>query len=364
MITFDRWILAAAPSNTSKATATPFRKCALAGKEKYIRYLFGCQYKLGTVGATRKKWHRAYRYSTLNKAFFAACRNYWCARRALVRWRERRMQERGSGTTLAGDPLSGLPSCMMVRIVDGQTKHTFYIRDLLTHIQTRLFNSDYFIPEPLTPTNPLTGLALSESSLMRIFLLAFSPQVYVPLHKVLLTYWRVGLSLGALQQCEQVMLHEMAIVNEPRQAGNEMLDDLYDMYREAGMDAVVPSLVEAEAIGSLGILLATHQQSFQSYYLMNRSWCHYMTEFARKNLATHCTAALADYLQKTFVSRMRYLERSHAQEPPPPPSWPVRPLRDRRSAVVPPPPLALEEYEDDEDSDSIVLTLPEDLELV
>lgn len=356
MATFEQWILAAVPGYPIKAIGRPFENCPLAGIEKFNRYLFGCEYKLGSVGGTKKKWHRACRYQILNKAFFDACRNYWCARRAIVRWRERRMQERGSGTTLAGDPLSGLPSRMLVRLVDGRTKHTFYIRDLLQHMQTRLLHSDYFIPEPLAPTNPLTGMPLSESNQMRIFLLAFSPEVYVPLHKVLLSYWRVGLSIGGLQQCEQVMLHEMAIVNEPGQAGPELLNELGDMYREAGLDAaLVPSVAEARAINSINVLLSTHTQAFISYYLMHRSWCEYMSQFARQNLAVHCAAALAAYSEKTQEQRKRYW----AERIPPSPL----PLAPPEEALAQPPQLEPESYESEDDA-ALIMTLPEDLELV
>jgi len=307
MATFDQWIVTAVSHYPIKAIARPFEKCPLAGKEKYNRYLFGCQYKLGSVGTTKKKWHLAHRYRTLNKAFFDACRHYWCVRRTIVRWRERRMQERGSGKTLEGDPLSGLPSRMLVRLVDGRTKHTYYIRDLLRHMRTRLFNSDYFIPEPLVPTNPLTGMALSESNQMRIYMTAFSPEVNVSMHQVLRSYWRVGLNLSRLEDYEQVLLHEMAIVNEPGQAGAEILHDLAVMYSEAGLDAaLVPSIAEANAISAIDILIQTHVQAFQSYYLMTRSWCEYMSQIAKKNLPEHCAAALSAYSFKTLEQRRQY----------------------------------------------------------
>lgn len=361
MATFEQWILAVVPGYPDQAIGRPFEKCPLAGKEKYNRYLFGCEYKLGSVGATKNKWHRACRYRILSKAFFVACRNYWCVRRAIVRWRERRMQERGSGTTLAGDPLSELPSRMLVRLVDGRTKHTFYIRDLLQHMQTRLLHSDYFIPEPLAPTNPLTGMALSESNQMRILLLAFTPEVYVRLHKVLLTYWRVGLSIGGLQQCEQVMLHEMAIINEPGQAGPELLNELGDMYREAGLDeALVPSVAEARAINSINVLLRTHNQAFISYFLMHRSWCEYMSQIARQNLAVHCAAALAAYSEKTLEQRRRYwFERTPSPHLLLPLASPAQPLAQPPQS----PHLEPEAYES-EDEAALIMTLPEDLELV
>lgn len=360
MATFEQWILAVVPHYSVRVIAHPFEKCPLAGKEKYNRYLFGCEYKLGSVGATKKKWHLAHRYKTLNKAFFDACRHYWCVRRAIVRWRERRMQERGSGVTLEGDPLSGLPSRMLVRLVDRQTKHTFYIRDLLRHMRSRLFNSDYFIPEPLAPTNPLTGMVLSESNQMRIYMTAFSPMVNIPMHQVLTTYWRVGMNLGCLRQWELVLLHEMAIVNEPEQAGTEMLHDLADMYSEAGLDAVLmPSIAEANAIGTIDVLIQTHVQAFQFYYLMTRSWCEYMSQTAKNNLPEHCAAALAAYSAKTLERRRQFwIERS--------PPFPI-PLASEVQPVERPVVRQLEPelYEHDEgDEDALVMTLPDDLELI
>jgi len=196
---------------------------------------------------------------------------------------------------------------MLVRLVDGRTKHTYYIRDLLRHMRTRLFNSDYFIPEPLVPTNPLTGMALSESNQMRIYMTAFSPEVNVSMHQVLRSYWRVGLNLSRLEDYEQVLLHEMAIVNEPGQAGAEILHDLAVMYSEAGLDAaLVPSIAEANAISAIDILIQTHVQAFQSYYLMTRSWCEYMSQIAKKNLPEHCAAALSAYSFKTLEQRRQY----------------------------------------------------------
>jgi hypothetical protein len=358
MATFEQWILAAAPHYPVKAIGRPFEICPLAGKEKYNRYLFGCEYKLGSVGATKKKWHLAHRYRTLNKAFFDACRHYWCVRRAIVRWRERRMQERGSGMTLEGDPLSGLPSRMLVRLVDGRTKHTFYIRDLLRHMRTRLFNSDYFIPDPLAPTNPLTGMVLSESNQMRIYMTALCPAVNVPMHQVLKTYWRVGMNLSGLMHYDQVLLHEMAIVNEPDQAGPEMLHDLADMYSEAGLDVVlVPSIAEANAINAIDLLIQTHVQAFRSYYLMTRSWCEYMSQTAKNNLPEHCAAALVAYSTMTLGRRRHFrIERSEpsllaASEEPP------------AESPAQPPLLEPEAYESEDDA-SPIIAWPEDLELV
>jgi hypothetical protein len=360
MATFEQWILAAVPNYPIKTISYPFERCPLAGKEKYNRYLFGCEYKLGSVGTTKKKWHREHRYNTLTKAFFAACRNYWCVRRTIVRWRERRMQEQGSGRTLAGDLLSELPPQMLVRLVDGRTKHTFYIRDLLRHMRTRLFNSDYFIPEPLAPTNPLTGMTLSESNQMRIYMTIFGSDVYMALHQVLITYWRVGFNMNLLRQWEQVLLHEMAIVNEPGQAGVEILQDLADMYYEARMDVVlVPSVAEANAIGTIDVLIQTHMQAFQSYYLMTRSWCDYMSQTAKNNLPAHCAAALAVYSAKTLDQRRQYwMARSPSLSPP-------LSIEAQPAALPVARQLEFEMYEDDEDDEeSLVMTLPDDLELV
>ena len=264
------------------------------------------------------------------------------------------MQERGNGMTLAGDSLSGLPSRMLVRLVDGRTKHTFYIRDLLHHMQTRLFNSDYFIPEPLVPTNPFTGMALSESNQMRIFLLAFSPDVYVPLHSVLRTYWRVGLNVDSLQKCERVMLHEMAIVNEPRQAGSELLDELGDMYNEAGLDVLlVPSVAVAQAINSVDVLLSTHTQAFITYFLIHRSWCEYTSQCAKQNLAVHCAAALVAYSEKTLEQRKRYWTED-------PPSLPPSLAPSVQLAQVEP-----DTYDNEEQDDAVlIMTRSEDLEIL
>jgi len=257
----------------------------------------------------KKKLHRMQRFELLRKAYFDACRHYWCVRRCIVRWRERRMQECGSGATLlGGDPLTSLPSQTLVRLVNGRTKHTFYIRDLVKHFETRLQNSDYFIPEPLHPTNPLTAMRLPFSMIARTVLSANMPGVAVRIPQLLNTYWRSATDMDSFMAREFVGLHELALRNEAYEGGAELLQDLAPMYAMAGIPEHCPSLQEAEYLSSINVLVDTHKQPLHSFYVATRSWCEYLSAVGQANLAAQCLASAAEYYAKTSDKRKGMVE--------------------------------------------------------
>lgn len=309
VLTFDHWIRAADPMLPSLASKA-FSMCGLAGSGKYRAFLFGCTYRMAPVGGKGRK--REQRYERLQRAYFRACRNYWCVRRCIVRWRERRMQECGLDSTMAsGDALAALPRETLVRLVDGTTKHTFYVRDLIRHFETRLQHSDYFVSEPLSPTNPLTGMRLPFSAVARVVLTAMSPPVSARIPQLLATYWRCGLDMDQFVVRELVMLHELAIRNEAYCGdADSTVTDLGPMYRMAGIPDLCPSLAEAAQLSLISTLVETHKMPLHSFYLATRSWCQYVSAMGEANLRQQCEMAAAEYYRKTSEVRRRAAEEA------------------------------------------------------
>lgn len=312
MLTFDQWIQAADPRLPPLASRA-FSTCGLAGKAKYQAFVFGCVYGLAPVGGrgvTRRR-HREW----LRQAYFRACRNFWCVRRCIIRWRERRMTEHGSETTIAsGDPLSSLPPETLVRLVDGGTKHTFYIRDLVRHFETRLEHSDYFVSEPLSPTNPLTGMRLPFSAVARVVMTAMSSGVSVRIPQLLGTYWQCGLDMDLFVVRELVLLHETAIRNEAYGGDSDStVTDIVPMYQLAGIPDMCPSLAEASQLSLTSVLVETHKLPLHSFYVATRSWCQYISAMGQANLQQQCEEAAAEYYRKTIEVRRQAAEEAAIQ---------------------------------------------------
>jgi hypothetical protein len=320
--TMQAWIQAVIPTTPSLASKV-FSDCPLSGNEKFLLLRVGYDEGLAPVGGGRG--HRQRRIDTVRNAFYIACRNFWCVRRCIVRWRERRMHECGFGSTMvSGDPLGKLPVSTHVRLVDGRSKHTFYIRDLLRHFDTRLRHSEYFVSEPLAPTNPLTGTVLPMSSISRVILIAHSLGIRVP--PLLSSYWSAGLDMGAFIVREFVPLHEIALHNEAYQGGLELADDIMAMYGYAGIPEHCPSVREADKLATVDVLIETHKQPLHSFYIATRSWCEYMSAMGRTNLAEQCMASAEEYSRKTERQRRAAAETevSEALSTPSPPRPPPR----------------------------------------
>ena len=304
MATFSEWIHAAAPHLPPLAIKV-FSSCPISGISKHNLLRIGYVERMAIVGGRTKAFRRR-RHDLVHGAFYVACRNYWCVRRCIVRWRERRMMECGPRTTLvSGAPLATLPPQTLVRVTEGRNKYTFYVRDLIQHIDTRLRHSDYFIPEPLAPTNPMTAMVLSESALARIILTACTPTVSIRLPPLVASFWRSNLDRSMLAAREMVMLHELALQNEAYQGGAELLEDLLPMYTLAEIPEFCPNVVDADRLSLISILIETHKTTFHSYYVATRSWCEYLSAVGAVNLGEQCMAALKQYYSLTHDVRMQ-----------------------------------------------------------
>jgi hypothetical protein len=330
MATFDNWIAAAAP-RLPESSYGCFKTCPIAGADKYRLFQVGYIHNLASVGTSNQR-HRRQRQCLTRRAFFTACRNYWCARRCLVRWRERRLCEHGSGAILAtGEPLSSVPDHTLVRVVDGRTKHTFYVRDLLRHMNVRLQNSDYFISEPLRPTNPLTGLALSPATVARVILTAQVSPARIRIPRLVWTYWKCEQDIARFMVYELIALHELALENEAREGGVELVSDILPMYALAGTTEHCPCLAEANDLGLLDALVTSHRTALAQYFRATRSWCEYTAQQSRYGLDDHCTRAAGEYYRRTQAVRLRAQER--AQYAPAPFNHP-HPLADTDAAAM------------------------------
>jgi len=221
------------------------------------------------------------------------------------------MREYGSGAILAtGERLSSVPDHTLVRVVDGRTKHTFYVRDLLRHINVRLQNSDYFISEPLQPTNPMTGLALSSTNVTRVVLTAFSSPARIRIPHMVLAYWKCKQNLEKYMNNEIVALHELALENEAREGGDELVMDILSMYELANIEDQCPDITEASGLDLLDVLLCSHRTALAEYYRATRSWCEYTAQQARVGLPGYCIQAAKEYYQKTDTLRLQSQEQS------------------------------------------------------
>ncbi len=225
------------------------------------------------------------------------------------------MREYGLKETMAsGDLLTSLPRETLVRLVDGTTKHTFYIRDLIQHFATRLQHSDYFVSEPLPPTNPLTGMRLPFSAVARVMLTAMSHNVSVRVPQLLNTYWKCGLDMDLFVVRELVTLHELAIRNEAYTGdADSTVTDLVPMYRLAGIPDLCPSLAEASQLSLTSVLVETHKLPLHSFYVATRSWCQYVSAMGQANLQQQCEQAAAEYYKKTREERRRAAEEAAFQ---------------------------------------------------
>lgn len=298
---FYSW-LCAAYSHTPQLLATaPYKTCPLAGRDKYLLFQAGYGWGLSPGFSGRFKYHRR---DSLRKAFFKACANYWCVRRCIMRWKHRRMQERSSLEIIAsGESLNTVPKATWYSLIDNNQKYTFYIRDLIRLMHERLLNSEFFIMEPLRPTNPLTGTELSNNQIHCILMRCIALHIALPWSVI--SFWKLKFNLSEFVSNNYVCLNEIAIKAEAFSMNHDLVDDIEAMYDSCNLEHIRPCLDDARRLKLVPTLIKTHQLALHSFFLTQRSLCKYTQELAKKNIIPQCIHASNDYHQKTQLTFFR-----------------------------------------------------------
>jgi hypothetical protein len=310
---FAAWISAAQPNTPPHPLALPaFSNIPLSGIQKYKTFISGYIWKLAHGG---EKWHNQ-RHQRFVRAFFRACKNYWCVRRCIRRWKERRMKERSScEILLTSEPLHTIPEHMRIRIIDNGEKYTYYLRDLIRSMHTRLINSSYFVCDPLPPINPLTGSVLSIEMSTRIVLMAKANHIVLPI--TIESFWKNHFYMPAYFSQNYVLLHEMAIKNEAYSFDQELLVDIDEMYKMLNLTTLAPSLPDARRLNLVDLILRSHQSALYTFYLATKSLCTYTRDLALKGLKTECIKASESYHTQAKPKLLADLLNSDIFRPPP-----------------------------------------------
>ena len=298
---FYSWLCAAYPQHHQPLATAPYKNCPLGGRDKYVLFKAGYSWGLSPGLAGRFKHHRC---DFLRKAFFKACANYWCVRRCIMRWKHRRMQERSSLEIIAsGESMHTVPKTMWYSLIDNNQKYTFYIRDLIRLMHERLLNSEFFIMEPLTPTNPLTGTELSNNQIHCILMRCIALHIALPWSVI--AFWKLKFNLSEFLSNNYVCLNEIAIKAEAFSMNHELVDDIEAMYDSFNLEHIRPCADDARRLKLVPILIKTHQLALHSFFLTQRSLCKYTQELAKKNIIAQCINASNDYHQKTQLTFFR-----------------------------------------------------------
>ena len=190
-----------------------------------------------------------------------------------------------------------------VYLIDNNEKYTFYIRDLIRLMHERLLTSEFFITEPLRPTNPLTGTELSDNQINCILMRCIALHVALPWS--LISFWKLKFNLSEFIANNFVCLNEIAIKTEAFSMNHELVDDIEAMYDSFNLEHIRPCLDDARRLKLIPTLIKTHQNALHSFFLAQMSLCRYTQELARKNTVPQCVDASNDYHQKTQLTIFR-----------------------------------------------------------
>ena len=298
---FYSWLCAAYAPTSQPLAIAPYKMCPLAGRDKYLLFRAGYSWGLSPGFSGRFKYHRR---DTLRKAFFKACANYWRVRRCIMRWKHRRMQERSSLEIIAsGESMHTVPKTMWYSLIDNNQKYTFYIRDLIRLMHERLLNSEFFIMEPLRPTNPLTGTELSNNQIHCILMRCIALHIALPWSVI--AFWKLMFNLSEFLSNNYVCLNEIAIKAEAFSMNHELVDDIEAMYDSFNLEHIRPCVDDARRLKLVPVLIKTHQLALHSFFLAQRSLCKYTQELAQKNIIPQCIDASNEYHKRTQLTLFR-----------------------------------------------------------
>jgi hypothetical protein len=211
------------------------------------------------------------------------------------------MQERSSLEIIAsGESLNTVPKATWYSLIDNNEKYTFYIRDLIRLMHERLLNSEFFIIEPLRPTNPLTGTELSNHQIHCILMRCIALHFALPWSVI--SFWKLKFNLSEFVSINYVCLNEIAIKTEAFSMNHDLVDDIEAMYDSFNLEHIRPCLNDARRLKLVPTLIKTHQLALHSFFITQRSLCKYTQELAKNNIIHQCILASNDYHQKTQLT--------------------------------------------------------------